>query len=58
VNPPWHLRRARPEGPIKADYRASTARLTPGDDYAGIQQAVERRFARILRGEAPMPDLL
>jgi excinuclease ABC subunit C len=48
-----------PEGPIKADYRRFNLRgLTPGDDYAGIQQAVERRFARILRGEAPMPDLL
>ena len=48
-----------PEGPIKSDYRRFNLRgLTPGDDYAGIQQAVERRFARVLRGEAPMPDLL
>ena len=48
-----------PEGPIKSDYRRFNLRgLTPGDDYAGIQQAVERRFARMLRGEAPMPDLL
>jgi excinuclease ABC subunit C len=47
------------EGPIKADYRRFNLRdLTPGDDYAGIEQAVERRFARVLRGEAPMPDLL
>ena len=48
-----------PEGPIKSDYRRFNLRgVTPGDDYAGIQQAVERRFARVLRGEAPMPDLL
>jgi excinuclease ABC subunit C len=48
-----------PEGPIKADYRRFNLRdLTPGDDYAGIKQAIERRFARILRGEAPMPELL
>jgi excinuclease ABC subunit C len=48
-----------PEGPLKADYRRFNLRdLTPGDDYAGIEQAVERRFARVLRGEAPMPDLL
>ena len=48
-----------PEGPVKADYRRFNLReITPGDDYAGIEQAVERRFARILRGEAPMPDLL
>jgi excinuclease ABC subunit C len=48
-----------PDGPLKADYRRFNLReLTPGDDYAGIEQAVERRFARVLRGEAPMPDLL
>ena len=48
-----------PDGPIKADYRRFNLRgLTPGDDYAGIHQAVERRFARIMRGEAPVPDLL
>jgi excinuclease ABC subunit C len=48
-----------PEGPIKADYRRFNLRdLAPGDDYAGIKQAIERRFARILRGEAPLPDLL
>jgi excinuclease ABC subunit C len=47
------------EGPIKADYRRFNLRdLTPGDDYAGIAQAVERRFTRVMRGEAPMPDLL
>jgi excinuclease ABC subunit C len=48
-----------PEGPIKSDYRRFNLRdVTPGDDYAGMKQAVERRFARILRGEAPVPDLL
>jgi excinuclease ABC subunit C len=48
-----------PEGPIKADYRRFNLRgLTPGDDYGGIQQAIERRFARIMKGEAPMPDVL
>jgi excinuclease ABC subunit C len=48
-----------PDGPLKSDYRRFNLRgITPGDDYAGIEQAVERRFARILKGEAPMPDLL
>jgi excinuclease ABC subunit C len=48
-----------PEGPVKSDYRRFNLRdVTPGDDYAGIEQAVERRFARVLKGEAPMPDLL
>jgi excinuclease ABC subunit C len=48
-----------PEGPVKADYRRFNLRdITPGDDFAGIEQAVERRFARVLKGDAPMPDLL
>jgi excinuclease ABC subunit C len=48
-----------PEGPVKSDYRRFNLRdVTPGDDYAGMEQAVERRYARVLRGEAPMPDLL
>jgi excinuclease ABC subunit C len=47
------------EGPLKGDYRRFNLReLTPGDDYAGIEQAIERRFTRVMRGEAPMPDLL
>jgi len=48
-----------PEGPIKSDYRRFNLRgLTPGDDYAGMHQAVERHFTRVLRGESPMPDVL
>jgi excinuclease ABC subunit C len=48
-----------PEGPIKSDYRRFNLRdITAGDDFAGIEQGVERRFARVLKGEAPMPDLL
>ena len=44
-----------PEGPLKSDYRRfNLHNITPGDDYAGIEQAVERRFARVMRGEAPM----
>lgn len=48
-----------PGGPIKSDYRRFNLRgLTPGDDYAGMRQAVERHFTRVLRGESPMPDVL
>jgi excinuclease ABC subunit C len=48
-----------PEGPIKADYRRFNLRdLTPGDDYAGMRQAVARHFTRVARGESPMPDVL
>jgi excinuclease ABC subunit C len=48
-----------PEGPVKSDYRRFNLRdLTPGDDYAGMRQAVARHFARVARGESPMPDVL
>jgi excinuclease ABC subunit C len=48
-----------PEGPVKSDYRRFNLRdLTPGDDYAGLRQAVERHFTRIARGESPLPDVL
>ena len=47
------------EGPVKSDYRRFNLRgLTPGDDYAGMRQAVERHFTRVVRGESPMPDVL
>jgi excinuclease ABC subunit C len=48
-----------PEGPVKSDYRRFNLKgLTPGDDYAGMRQAVGRHFARVRNGERPMPDLL
>jgi excinuclease ABC subunit C len=48
-----------PEGPVKSAYRRFNLRdLTPGDDYAGMRQAVERHYARVASGEFPMPDVL
>ena len=47
------------EGPLKSDYRRFNLEgITPGDDYAGMRQAVARHFARVQRGEGEMPDLL
>jgi excinuclease ABC subunit C len=48
-----------PEGPLKSDYRRFNLKgLTPGDDYAGMRQAVGRHFARVQKGESPLPDVL
>ena len=46
-------------GPLKSDYRRFN--LSPesaGDDYAGMTEALRRRYRRIKKGEVPMPDIL
>ena len=46
-------------GPEKSQYRRFAVEdITPGDDYAAIEQAVRRRYGRIAKGEVPLPDVL
>ena len=46
-------------GPRKSDYRKFNIEgITGGDDYAAMQQALERRYKRLQAGEAALPDIL
>ena len=46
-------------GPLKSDYRRFNLKpAAGGDDYSAMKEALERRYARIKKGEVPMPDVL
>ncbi len=46
-------------GPLKSDYRRFNLKpAAAGDDYAAMAEALRRRYARVRKGEVPMPDVL
>jgi len=46
-------------GALKSDYRRfNIENITGGDDYAAMEQAIRRRYTRLMKGEGKLPDVL
>ena len=46
-------------GALKSDYRRfNIDNIKAGDDYAAMEQAIRRRYTRLMKGEGKLPDIL
>lgn len=48
-----------PDGPINSKYRQfNIENITEGDDYAAMSQVIRRRYTRLIKENASLPDLI